>query len=109
VIKVLPSGQPLSLSRVARARRELGERLRRGTDAGDEVERAGQQLKSYKARDLGNLLVAVAVPAKTFDVGVADLGRRREDLLREGHDRGDFRLARRALAGDLDLAADLMS
>jgi hypothetical protein len=48
-------------------------------DAGDEVERAGQELKSYEACDLGDLLVAVAVPAQTFDVSVPDLGRRHED------------------------------
>jgi hypothetical protein len=78
-------------------------------DARDEVERAGQQLQTHKPGHLGDLLVAVAMPAQTLDVCVADLGRCGEDLLREGHDRGDFRLARRALAGDLDLAADLMS
>jgi hypothetical protein len=73
-------------------------------DAGDQVEGASQQLQRHEPCDLGDLLVAVTMRVQPVEVRVADLGRRGQHLLGERDDRRDRRVARRALARELDLA-----
>jgi hypothetical protein len=58
----------------------------------DQVEAAGEELQANDPRHLGDLLVAIAVRAQSLDIGVADLGRRGEHVLREGGNGGGRRI-----------------